>query len=492
MPFQDLHGHLGHVAVLRGWGDPARGLTPYWEVDVRLIPSVLFDAMVYALGSVMTLHHAASLVITVFCIWGLPLSTAALLRVLGRDPWLALLILPLSYHRNLWYGFAAFCLSLTFLVLALALTIHLIDRTGRNRGSRGLDAVALAAASFLVALAHAFTALVLFGLVAVLWLLSPRRRRTAPLLLAALAPAVLLLARWLAAGGRSTSHELLFQILHAPHSITAAATLFHDWTANVYRGRLDEVVFIGALLSLLVVAGRLLVMRPDESEGARAPIELRPLGLLACVSLGLTLLPFELGEPYSWWGVSVRMVPLIWIFAIACLPGRRRLPTVWLALPLALSLWWSGFLVRDFRGWYATTEIAGLREAIARIPSGQRVLALFPNFQTQPHYTDYPSWFLPNLYLEDRGGMVFPAICERSIKEQWVDCKDTPPHPDWGRMSEFSFPQHVPHWDYFLFKHPAPGAPPERNLLEEGPPGAVDKVADFGPWSLYRRVGAAP
>jgi hypothetical protein len=337
--------------------------------------------------------------------------------------------------------------------------------------------------------AHAFAALALAGLVAITWIVSPGRRRRALPLLAGLVPLSLGVGRWLLGSGRSDSHGVFYQVLRERRSLTGFLRLFHDWTVEAYLGRADDIVFYGALAACVLAAVALFRRARAEGE-AWSAVAWRPLALLGATLLAFVVLPFELKEPIEWWGVNIRVVPLLWALAIASLPRARAFRSRWLAPVLLLSTWWSLYLVHDFRTWFRAYETAGLDDAVARIPPGKRVLGLFPDYLAEPHYRNSAWWYLPDAYVQRQGGFAYPSICERGLKDSWVACGPLPPHPDWGRATQFDFRAHVPAWDYFLWKRPVPGAPEERNPLLLGPPDAVERVGEFGAWELYRRRGS--
>jgi hypothetical protein len=486
LPFTDLSGHMGLAGALAHWDDAAARIQAYFDRDIRLIPGVLFEAFAFALHPVLGVPAATNLFIGLFCVAGVPLALLYVLRAFRCDPRLSLLALPFLYHRCIWYGFVNYAASVPLLLVSIGLLEQCLE-DGRLGVLKRRRFVALALMAFMTVAAHAFGAMVLFGLALLLILVSMPRLRTLGAILASLAPALAYLFRWLRTGTHTGSPSgLLAQITGARRPIEGSLDLFYQWTINGLASDVDQYVFIAGAAGLAASLAFAVARRAPEKEKSAVPLRLRfkPLVLLAATLVMFFLLPMELQTPY-WWAVAVRLVPLAWIFAALALPASRRTPAWALAPSLAAGVFYGGYLAYDFRAWFQNVEMAGLNQVLDAIPKGARVHALYPPFDQERHYAHYPIAFAANYYVVRRGGVATPMM--DGTKDVWVFPKPPPPRAPWGMGRAFSWALYGRHWDYFLVKHPPPGLPPIRPPLRDAPPGAVTLVAASGLWSVYKR-----
>lgn len=485
LPFTDLSGHMGLAGALAHWDDAAAQIPAYFERDIRLIPGVLFEAFAFALHPLLGVPAATNLFIGLFCVAGVPLSLLYALRVFRRDPRLCLLAFPFLYHRSIWYGFVNFAASVPFLLVSLALLEQCLE-DGRAGVLKRRRFVALALTAFLTVAAHAFGAMVLFGLALLLILLSIPRISTFAAVLTSLAPALAYLFRWLRTGTHTGSPSGLFaQITGSIRPLTGSLDLFYQWTINGLASDVDQYVFIAGASGL---AASLTFAASRRSPGKSAtPLRLRakPFVLLSATLIMFFLLPMELRTPY-WWAVAVRLVPLAWLFAALSLPRASQKTPAWALAPaLAAGVFYGGYLAFDFRAWFQNVEMAGLNQVLDEIPQGARVHAIFPPFDQERHYAHYPIAFAANYYVVRRGGVATPMM--DGTKDVWVSPRPLPPRAPWGMGRAFSWTLYGSHWDYFLVKHPPPGLPPIRPPFRDAPPGSVTLVARSGLWSVYKR-----
>jgi hypothetical protein len=504
LPFADVTGRLGSVAAMLHQGDPVARHGEYFHVDVRLIPTTIYEAVVFGLAQVMPAPVASNLFLALFCVLAVPLAMLYALRSLGREPWLVVLCLPLLYQKALFCGLVNFVAAIPFVLVGVALHSKALDPDGPER-LPWRSVAALAVVGVLVPFAHAFVAHYYLGLVVMLAAVGTLARAR-PWLLAqlglSLVPMLVYLGVWTqgATGGR-TVDIFIDQVWRAKHSLRASARYFYDWTVNNLRSRIDDLVLAGLVASFLAVLawtswtlrGRLHV--PVRDRLRRAGWELRlPLLLLATAVL-YYLLPFEVHRPVYWWGVSVRMVPFLWLLAILCLPRCPRPLPIATLLPAALAALLHGaYLTYDFRAWFNGVEMAGLDRAVDVIPRGKRVLGLFPHFTDDPRYTHPSLFFVATTYVVRRGGYAYPAM-EWDPEHHWVGPRDPPPAPLMGMARRFRWELHGRDWDYLMVKDPPPGQRRDVDPLAQVPPGALTLVAHHGLWRLYgtsRRRGPAP
>ena len=118
-----------------------------YDIDIRAYPSSLYFGWAYLAGVVgVPMDVAFSLFTALFSLLGPLLATLLLLSAFGRPLHLALLVLPVSYHHQVWFGFLGSSAAITGILLALAFARRVIDRpsVGNHLGLAG----ALLACSF--------------------------------------------------------------------------------------------------------------------------------------------------------------------------------------------------------------------------------------------------------------------------------------------------------------------------------------------------------
>lgn len=500
LPFTDLSGHLALVGVLAHRHEPAAQIDRYFVADPRLCPSHLFEAFVWMASRVLSVNAAGNLYLALFCVLALPASAYVLLRALRRDARLAVLALPLVYHRSVWFGFVNYCAAVPLVFASLAVLVRELEREdGPSR--RGL--ALLSGLYFLTAFAHFFAALWGMGLSLALVLLRGSRPRDAGAFALAATPAALFIARWMGEKGAREATgpaqgllaSLRDDVLAIPPP-TLSVPDFARWSTGGLASLADDATaLVGALtaLALLVfsLASRRGVAREARAEalkpGTPARWRRRHLLLFAAVTAAYFLLPMELPHP-NWWAVSVRFVVPVWVFAVAAIPAPMRpYPRALLApVALAAALFGAYFAV-DTHRWFNGGEMAGLDAALDAIPPGQRVLALWPPFEDERHYQHFPLAHAGGYYTVRRGGYANPWF-EGAPHDLWVTTRARPDAPGWGRARDFSWPLHGANFDYFLVKAPAPGQPEAPPLFRDAPPGAVRPVAAHGRWRVFQRA----
>ena len=149
LPAFDLPHHLAIVDALNKADHPASPYARHFDVGLEFAPFALHIVVLRALSAVMPLAVAAKTLVGLIVL-ALPLATARLLRVSGRDTMPALLAFPLVYSLPLHYGLIAFVVSLPLLVWMLAEASH--EAGWRARPVR--QAVTLGAVALLTFFAH--------------------------------------------------------------------------------------------------------------------------------------------------------------------------------------------------------------------------------------------------------------------------------------------------------------------------------------------------
>ena len=141
LPIQDLPEHLATLRVIH---DVHAGARPASDVFVAHLGStqyllfyVLGDALAYVVDV-----RTAGLLLTTGSMVGTVAALYALLRSMGRDPRLSMLVVPLLTNTQLLLGLLQFVMGLPFMLYGWSLAIEM-RRTGRRRYAVGLAVVAV-------------------------------------------------------------------------------------------------------------------------------------------------------------------------------------------------------------------------------------------------------------------------------------------------------------------------------------------------------------
>ncbi|MEP6654024.1 MAG: hypothetical protein ABJA82_11745 [Myxococcales bacterium] len=506
LPFNDLHGAAGLLGAWVRRPNPEARIDDYFTFNVHLAPNVIYWAVGWALTRLFSVTVATNLYIGLFCVVGLPVSLLVAVRALGKDPVLSFLAFPLIYHRCLWYGFMGSVPAVALLLLVIGFAS--LAYAQPHFSWRDL---ALAATMLVMATAHAFLYLVTLGLMLLWALLAMRQPSSWRRRLAALLPSLLYLGPWLAAtffgagGARHGGGEdgLLLYLWRQRPAFSHYLRSVRDWLIDGYAGPIDDavaLVFAATLLAFLLVG-----IRPPRPFSAAAapeprPARGRPAGdqsadkwwtarvpiTTALLTAGYFLLPMSISRPHPWWAVHVRLLVPALLVGVLLVPVRRRgLPRVALVPVMVAAIFYGGYLTADFRFWWTNVELNGFSAALAAIPPGQRVQALYPPYENERHYSHFPMGYIVDYYIVDRGGTAAPILAGPNAL--WVAWRPQGPGPGWGFASAFNWAQHGRSWDYFLAKQPAPGNGPQLTFFSDAPTGAIRKVFEQGLWSVWRR-----
>lgn len=488
LPMSDINGLEGIVGVLIHRFDPSVHTDRYFDVHV-VRPNALSFGFVFVLSHLMPITAATNLFIALFDVVALPWALYYTLKACGRDPRLAIFGVAATYHRCLWYGFLGSVAAVSMLVLQVGLMNAAFSRPRRSWRDLALSGTMLALVT-----AHAFLYAIGAGLFAIWALLAYRQpshpaRRWLPLL-----PSLVYFGPWLAhlfsGTGGSGIATLLGDLIRLRPPFLRYLSGVHEWFLNGYDGTIDEalaVVFGLTLVAFLILGVR--AERPPATVHAPSLWRSRLAITAGFFVAGYFLLPMSLQRPFGWWAVHVRLLMPAILALVLLVPRRPRGLPVWTLAPLgAAAIAYGAFIAHDFRTWWMPVEIAGLREAIAQIPSGKRVHALYPSFIDEHHYSHFVMGHIVDQYLVDKGGNVTPAMSSVPA-ELWAGWKPVPAAP-WGEHTAFSWIRYSPYWDYFLVKQPAPGNGQRYRPFPDAPPGAVDQIYEQGLWSVWKRRGS--
>lgn len=482
-PMVDYPQQLALSAILRWYGDPARGFQETYELALAA-PHGLFKLLVAGLAWALPINVAGKLVLSLSLL-GVGAAAFALCRRTGRPPVYALLALALTYNYAFYWGFVDNLIAYPLLLGGAALADRLFDRPF---GARSW--LALAGVGVLFYTVHLQFLLLFAG--AVGWLAIARLpgwRRLA-VWLSALAPG-------LAAGGAA----MAYGVLRSPEEVISgyerrmrAAEPFRLSVGQKLQ-RLPDLLFgpypdrtpwaLAALLAAVVVVALLFRARGGEGGAWRDLLFRTRFGALAG---WLFLLYLILPEFRGGYLIAERIAPMAAMLAVVALPPpapeRRRLVAV-LAVALAvfqLGQTLSGFL--RFR-----TESAGLPELIASAEPGENLAGLIYTPQstvwpTMPTYLHFPAYY--QVYKGGRILFSFAELFQTSVRfrrgRSWDDLLRE--WNEWNPRS-FDYPRHGGRFRYFLIR----GGPREVEAAFGPDPVRLGlRGRQAGRWILAERV----
>jgi hypothetical protein len=493
LPMSDVDGLEGIIGVLRHRHDPAVHTERYF--DVHIVPPNAFSyGFVLLLSHLMPITAATNLFVALFAVLALPLALHFTLRACGKDPRLALFGVAATYHRSLWYGLLGSVAGAALLILQIGLM-----NAAFSRPRTSWRDVALAGTLLLLATSHAFLFAVGAALFA-LWILLALGQPSRPLRRCwAILPSFAYFGPWvrhLASGGSGSSLAgFVRDLWNLRQPLRAYVVNIHDWFLDAYASGIDEAVallFAATLVALLAfgIRDQTSVSSP-QATAPRAPASGRAWSwrlpvTVAFFTVGYFGLPMSIRHPFGWWGVHVRLLVPAILGTVLLIPRRARGLPAWVLAPVGLgAIVYGLFIANDFRTWWVPVELAGLHEAIAQIPPGQRVHAIYPRMSDEHHYSHFPMGHIVDQYLVEKGGNATPAMSSHP-SEHWAGWKPVPAAP-WGESTQFSWRQHAGPWNYFLVKEPAPGNGAAFRPFRDAPAGAVTKIFERGLWSVWQK-----
>ncbi len=304
-PLQDLPIHLATMRIIRSFGDPAYGFDHDFVMTLGRTQYVVYY-LIGALFSFLTGVVAADVVLVSVYLGGTVLGLRALLKALGKDERLCILVIPLLVNMMFIYGLFPFLLGIPLMLFALATSVHHFERPTRKTG------VTLCVLTLALFYSHIFPfAIFAIGFAALFPWGNPSRwgRALAPLL-----PAAGFTTWWLffTEAGRLVLGAATDNAADPRKSPEAAIVDLPNWFTNVFRDNSDEVVVI-ALAALVVLILGLSQGDIDSSKPVSRRYVLLPV---ACIVLYF-LLPE--GHGYIW--LIAQRFPIL--FAILAIPLLR-------------------------------------------------------------------------------------------------------------------------------------------------------------------------
>jgi hypothetical protein len=385
LPIQDLPEHLATISVIHDVhiGGPAKET---FAPDLLHTQYVIFYVLGDLFSYVVTVRVAGLLMLTVLML-GLVASMYALLAALGRDPRLALLMVPILPNTQLVIGLIQFLAGIPFMLYGWSLAIRYREEP-RTRTAVGLAVVAV-----LIFYSH----IVAFGLFGIgMLVLAPRRGIVR--YLATLVPAGLLCIHWafftvsgsfvINAVTSGAENKDLWAFWRSFHQ-------FYDIALDTYRDSADEKVFVLTATIALVLA--LLAKKQHATVST-----LRWLIIPAiCV-----VLFFRSEGTNGFLGHIRDRFAIVAVFSV--IPALR-MPRGWLGHAGTGAMMVASGMSAETFNWHCTTferdEVGDFSGALDHIPAGKRVAGLIFDAESKLFY-QHPVLHYPAYYLVEKGGMV--------------------------------------------------------------------------------------
>ena len=307
-PIQDMPFHLACIRVLHSFSDPAYGFEDNFVLKLGNTQYVLYYLVAGFLANFVGVVNA-NIVLLGCYLGGTPLALRDLLRALGKDERLAILIIPLLINVMFMLGLLPFVMGIPVMFWALAVSVRWFEKPTRNRG------ILLAVLAVVLFHLHVFPFAV-FGIgFAVMFPWSKPARLIEYGL--PTVPALLFALRWMffTDAGRLSAGALKPGPGDHVQPLSSAIPGAFQWLTDVFHDTSDELILVAfavvAILALGLSAGD-----RDKSKPAARAYALLPL---ACIYFYFTL-----GEGHGYiWLISQRFPILVLMTGIPLLRMPR-------------------------------------------------------------------------------------------------------------------------------------------------------------------------
>ncbi len=324
-PIQDLPFHLATIRVVHDLHNPAYGFDHDFVLTLGRTQYVIYYLIASLLAYVLGVVNA-NIVLMCCYLGGTPLALRELLKALGKDERLALLVIPLLTNVMFLFGLLPFLLGIPIMFWALATAVRHFEHPSPRTA---LLLAVLAAALFY---SHVFP-FGIFGLGFALmfpWT-KPRRWLAAG---APTVPALLLLARWtlFTPAGQLSRGALFPGPGDGVQPLDAAIPGAYQWLTNVWHDTSDEAILIALVMTSMLLVGLAQGDRDRSSPLSR---------LYALLPIVCVVFYFSLGEGHGYiWLISQRFPILCMMCGIPLLrmpQGLRGYAATGLAFAVAAA-----------------------------------------------------------------------------------------------------------------------------------------------------------
>lgn len=468
-PLQDMPFHVAAIRVVHSFSDAAYAFRDTYDLVLFSTQYVLYYVLGSALSYVLGVKYAN---VALMCVYlgGTPLATRSLLRAMGKDERLTILVVPVLVNVMFTFGLLPFMLGIPIMLYGLAVALRHFERPTRR------SAILLGALAVALFFSHVFT-FFLFGVGFALMFPWSRIEKWVTSA-APVAPALLLVLWWTktSKAGQESLGALKGPLGHAPYGQAIGGA--SQWMLDVFKDDTDEIILIMWGLLVLVTVG-LAVGQTDKAKPAARWFALLPV---LCVALYF-LMPGELGPV---WLFAQRFPSL----ALITLVPALRMPQGgrgWLAAAAMVAL-----------AWHTTTntckhyvafqleEVGDIDGAIASIEPGKRTAGLIFDSGSKTMnwapFLHYVSWVQV-----EKGGMVQFSYADWAhwpfhYKHGHYPPPNTATDGQTRRRWEWT-PEQVPitelypYYDYVLV----------RGGAWNPPPGTFHNVFHGDKWNVWKR-----
>lgn len=495
-PGLDLPWHAAITEVMHRHDSDAvyRDFLGYFQVDQRFSSYLTLYVLVDLLAFVVRDVVIAMQVVIALYVAAFVFGARRLIRAFSGHGSLAVLAAPAAYSVTMQYGFLTYALTYPMTLYLWALLVELFD----GKWSRWRYA-AIALLSLLIAITHPFAAVIaLLGAAAII--AAQYRRAPQPALgaiaclLTGLVPVVISVIT-VAGAGRAAQPRLLRHY-----------SLWRKLWAQEFTAPLEALAsapfrlfgFLSPAACFLLVGCAAIAATLSRHLGGLPVTERlarRALAALAgALVLAYLITPFTFNWPRHWYAVQPRLLPLLWVVALALLRTNihvRRSDVIGLPPLVITTMAWAMLMLTTWLPF--AREASDFRAVIAHSADGVRTLTLVeqePTRERRPagHWRHFGAYVLV-----DHGGFVSylpmsqPRVGNAGILVPVNRAPDSPPlprSPPQGYPRSFSWELYGAGWDQFLIRD---ADPQHRWDYFRSHAAGVELVARRGRWRLYRR-----
>jgi len=390
LPIQDLPAHLATLRVVHEVhaSGPAASI---YDVNLGRTQYVLFTMLGDVLAWFVSVRVAGLLILSGYML-AMVASMYALLRSLGRDPRLSLLIVPLLINTQFLLGLLQFLIGIPVMLYGWSVAVDYLARDRRR------DAILLG----VIAVTAFYTHVVIFGLFLIgLAVMAPLRSLRRLLRFGApLAPSLLVLAHWTLFTSAGDFVRTAIVSGKENKDLWTADRSFYELyriAFDTYRDSADERLF---LLCVLVGGTVTLLAR---GKGPRSPVSTARWMLIPLIS---SILYFR-SEGINGFLGHIRD-RFSFVAIISLIPALRMPRGIISHVATIAMLVFCGMSAETFN-WHCTRfekdEVGDFDGALSSIPENKRVAGLI--YETESLlFTENPFLHYVSYYLVERGGAV--------------------------------------------------------------------------------------
>jgi hypothetical protein len=455
-PLQDMPFHLATMRVVHDFHSSYYGFDRYFDLRLGRTQYVFYYVVGSLLAYVMGIVKANVVLMCVY-LAGTPLALRELLRALGKDERLSILVIPLLVNVMFSFGLLPFMFGIPIMFWALAAAIRDLEAPTRRRG------IVLAVMCFILFYSHVFP-FGLFGLgyAAMLPWRHPRRWVRAAL---PIVPTAVIVVWWFlfTEAGRIARGAVNGESKDLVQPLDQALSGAYGWVTNVFRDTTDELWFVATIGVALLAVG----LAQGDRERARPEARLLTLLPICCF-----VLYFTTGESRGPVWLFSQRFPILFLMTLIPMlrfpTGRRGWAMTALASAVAVG---STVNVCKHYIQFQLEEVGDIDGAIAAIPPAQKVAALvYDKFSRVTNWA--PFLHFGSYYQVQKGGMVeftyagyahWPVDFKDGQYPPQVGLPPGPARPRWEWIPE-QIPVNgelYPYYDYVLERgggfHPPPG-----------------------------------